>query len=358
MTKSPTFTLVTSCAMYQRTTAAKRARQEQSSSSSNNSYSNNHKPNQMARPGTSTRHSKPHINPKVFQERDMPRLREESRESKFKDKLCTMCTTDRNRVRHHHFSTSYIRTFALCWTDSDFLCPICHKQEPPLQSKEFTKRVILSSSTLYGIWDQESLPTITDHLEMECIVGARVRDLTRALEKNLLYLSNRLEIVVVAGINNIGDGQHPDAIVEEMKQMKEVVKKHSQENGHNPPSYVSFSTLILPPKFCSFKVPADVPDLAEWRPGPNFVDRYKEIEKVNKQIKMMNQADGLSWVNLHSHGNKNFKSGTIQHKFDTRPGTKQIWREKEVFRKLHFTMENKLKIMGYIDNCFKSNSKD
>ena len=200
------------------------------------------------------------INPKVFRSGDIPRVREETREGKYKDKLCTMCTSGRKPVHHHHFSTSHLRTFAMCWTEGDFMCPVCHKLEPPMQPKEVTKRVILTSSTLFGVWEQHSLPTITQHLEIECIVGGRVRDLTRALKKNLLFLSNRVEIVVVAGINNIGDGQQPNSIVQEMKEMKEVVKQHSQENGHNPPSYVSFSTIILPPTFCSFAVPKDVPE--------------------------------------------------------------------------------------------------
>ena len=46
-----------------------------------------------------------------------------------------------------------------------------------------------------------------------------------------------------------------------------------------------------------------------------------------------------------------------QHKYDTRPGTKAIWREKEVFSKLHFTMENKLKIVVYMQNTLKINAK-
>ena len=352
------FTLVSNCTMSRRGTGAKRARQEPSSyiSTSSNHSTTRSSQSATSKPGTS-KQPPPHINPKVFRQEDVAWLRDEKGEAKYKDKLCSMCTSDRKRVHHHHFSTSNIRTFALCWTEGDFMCPICHKPEPPLQSKEITKRVILSSSTLYGIWDQPSLPTIAEHLELECIVGARVRDLTRALEKNLLYLSNRLEIVVIAGINNVGEGQHPDLIVEEMRHMKEVVKQHSKENGHNPPSYVSFATLLLPPKFCSFKVPEGVPDLAEWIPGPNFVDRYRVIEQVNKKVKEMNQEDGLSWINLHLHGVKKFKSGMLQHKFDTRPGSKQIWRERQVFKKLHFTMENKLKLVGYIENCFKSNSK-
>ena len=303
-----------------------------------------------------TAKAKPHINPKVFKSTDMDRLQEEKREKQFRDKLCSMCTNSEHSVFHHHWSTADLRTFAICYSlTGKFMCPICHIMEPTLQPVHLTKRVILCSSTLYGIWDRQTLPTITDHFEMECIVGARVRDLTRALKRNYFYVSSRLEIIVVAGINNVGEGQAPDAITIEMIELKNVVKAHSSEHNHNPPSYVSFSTLFFPPKFCSLKVPTDAPDLQEWVPRPNFVNRLETIEGVNKAVKEMNQEDGLNWVNLHLHGIKVFKTGK-QHKFDTRHGATQIWREKEVFRKLHFTMDNKLKIIGYIDKCFKSNS--
>ena len=301
--------------------------------------------------------SKPHINPRVFKAKDMDRLQEEQRESKYGDKLCSLCTNQDGSVYHHHWSTADLRTFAICYSlTGTFMCPICQSMEPTLQPVHLTKRVILCSSTLYGIWDQQSLPTITDHFEMECIVGARVRDLSRALKRNYLYLSSRLEIIVVAGINNVGEGQDSEAIVKEMEELKKVVMEHSAEHNHNPPSYVSFSTLFFPPKFCSLKVPMDAPDLQEWVPRPNFVNRLETIEKVNKAIKEMNKKDGLNWVNLHLHGIKVFKSGTKQYKFDERPRTTQIWRHMEVSRKQHFTMDNN--IISYINECFKSNSTD
>ena len=173
--------------------------------------------------------------------------------------------------------------------------------------------------------------------------------------KILLDHGNRLEIIVIAGINNIGKNDHPDIIMHEFKEMKEIVQEHSEQNNHNPPSTVSISTLILPLKYCSFNVPDD-PVLAEWEPGPGFKDKYQDIKKVNLAIKAMNEDDNLSWLNLHMQGVKILKSGP-QHKYDTRPGATRIWREQEVAKKLHFTMENKLKIMQYLQKTFKSNAR-
>ena len=66
--------------------------------------------------------------------------------------------------------------------------------------------------------------------------------------------------------------------------------------------------------------------------------------------------DIFSWLNLHMQGIEMFKSGP-QHKYDTRPGATPVWREKEVAKKLHFTMENKLKIIQYLQKTFQNNAK-
>ena len=183
-----------------------------------------------------------------------------------------------------------------------------------------------------------------------------MRDLTRALGKNVLKYSNRLEIIVIAGINNVGKNDDVNSIVEEFRELKELVKDHSLKHKHDPPSYTSISTLILPPKYCSFNVPANDPELAEWVPKPGFQDRYQAIKKINLAVKALNEEEQVSWLNLHMQGVKILKSGP-QHKYDTRPRAKAIWREREVFRKLHFTMENKLKIIVYMQNTFKMNAK-
>ena len=94
-----------------------------------------------------------------------------------------------------------------------------------------------------------------------------------------------------------------------------------------------------------------------WVPGPTFHNKYDEIKKLNSMLIDMHAKEGLKQVRMDFHGVKRFKSGTLQHKFDTRPGVPQIWREPEVFRKLHFTRENKIKIIQYINTCFASNTE-
>ena len=300
---------------------------------------------------------KAHVNPKKFLPEDIGRLREELRECKYSDKICQYCSTRNWKIRHHHFSTIMQKDFTAKWIKGDHMCPICQKLESFTVPSGQSLRVVLADSTLFGIWNHPEISKVAEHFEIECIVGGRVRDLTRALEMNILCHNYVLEIVVVAGINNVAEGQEASFIIEEFKDMKRAVHDHNlkfRKDGERK-SYVSISTLCLPPKLCSFTVP-DCPTLAEWKPPPNFIDRYDTIKQVNEAVKQINLDEGINYLNIHMHGVKMLRNGP-QHKFDTREGSAKIWREREVFKKLHFTSDNKLKLIKYLQNTFKNNSR-
>ena len=243
-----------------------------------------------AAPGTIPPDSGSLVNPREYVAGDTASLSVEARENRYNDSLCIICTGESSdSVYHTHFSSSDLRTFALVYAKKEnFMCPICKTLEPVRPDEKASRRVVLTTSTLYGIWDQPKLPDNLEHFEIEAIVGGRVRDLTTALKASFLFLPQRLEIIVVAGLNNIGEGQPPEEIVKEMLDMKEMVRQHSMKHQHSPPSYVAFCTILLPPKFCSLYIPDNAPNLAEWVPGNRFVDRYKNLEIVNKRIKEMN----------------------------------------------------------------------
>ena len=61
----------------------------------------------------------------------------------------------------------------------------------------------------------------------------------------------------------------------------------------------------------------DCPTLAEWKPPPNFIDRYDTIKQVNEAVKQINLDEGINYLNIHMHGVKMLRNGP-QHKFDTR----------------------------------------
>ena len=312
--------------------------------------------------GVRQRSQPAHVNPKITPQGKL-KLVEELRERTYKDSVCTMCSDTSKTVRHHHFSSSSIRRMFLNHgkeVDKTYLCPICKTLEPVVIPPTETRRIVMASSTLYGVWDHP-MPSDTEHFDIDSIVGGKVRDMTIALQKNYLHMPNRLEIIVVAGINNIGAGDTAEEIIAEMNELRQVVKDHSLKWNHAIPSYVVFSTIILAPKFCSLYVPPSPPEpeIAEWVPAPSFSNKYGEVKKLNDLIIRQNKEEGqsLQLVRLDYQGVKRFKSGTIQHKFDNKPGATKVWRELSVFKKLHFTMENKLRIIGYISSCFRGNCK-
>ena len=213
-------------------------------------------PTAAAPASTSTR-PRPVVNPNISKTGQV-RMMEEMREQRYRDSLCSMCSDSRSRKYHHHFSCVSIRRM-IREPVKTYLCPICKVVEPVSFPPTVTRRVVLSDSTLYGVWDQ-TLPANTTHFDIDSIVGGKVRDMTTALQKNYLHLTNRFEIVVLAGINNIGAGESAENIYKEVEEIKQVVFEHSTKWGHSPPSYVSVCTVALAPKFCSLTVPLNPPN--------------------------------------------------------------------------------------------------
>ena len=173
------------------------------------------------------------------------------------------------------------------------------------------------------------MPPSLLHFDIDSIVGGKMRDMTRALESNYIHLPNRYEVIVVAGINNIGAGEKADQIMEEILELKKVLKNHSKKWGHSPPSFAIFCTVMYAPKFCSLSLPPPPtdPEVAEWVPQPSFRNKYDEIKRLNDLIIDMARAENLDLVRLDYHGVKRLKSGKIQHKYDNRSGCVPVWRE-------------------------------
>ena len=335
--------------MYARSQAAKRPRPSPSTRPPS-TYQHTGPSSSRREPGqSSTARAGPLRNPNITLN-NMALVDSETRENKHRDKICTMCSDSTTSIYHHHFSSWNTRRMFLDMKVKDetrtYMCPICHR------------RIVLSSSTMYGIWNQQ-MPADIIHFDIDSIVGGKVADMKRALLKNYLHMPNRVEILVIAGLNNIGVGHKSDEIIRDMREIREVVKEHSDRWGHVPPSYVTFCTVPYAPKFCSLQVPPSPPEpeIAAWVPPKNFRNKFAEMKSLNDKIISLNNEIGLTGVRLDYQGIKRFKSGNVQHIFDTKPGSTPVWREGEVFKKLHFVMEKKLKIASHISTCFKENSE-
>ena len=175
----------------------------------------------------------------------------------------------------------------------------------------------MADSTMYGIWDH-TLPARTVHIDMDSIVGGKVRDMKRALIKNYLHLPNRLKVIVIAAINNIGAGERADDIIKEMEVFKQVVADHNKKWKQSPLSFTDICIVAVAPKFCSLTVPPNPPEpeIAAWVPPPQLQNKYSKLKKLNSMTIDLNKKDNLADIRLDYHGVKRFKSGTTQHIFD------------------------------------------
>ena len=269
-----------------------------------------------------------------------------NQEKKYSQANCPICTRMKGQgshlVRHHHVSSEYVRELAALNGQTSFFCLLCKKPEP-VEFKEPRRKLILTSSTLYGVWNALEL-NLPFHIDIETIVGGRVRDATRAL-KNFLGKPEKLDIVVVCGLNNIGDGQHINDIIDEMMELRYLAMAHNEDNT------VSFATLLLPPKFCSLYVPQA--NRAQWEPPADFVNRARDIECLNAAIKAINRDNNRAFVNMHGFGVRS-EGGRKMHLHETNPDCR-VWRENLVRSKLHLTMNNKVKAMHRIAKYFEHN---
>ena len=164
----------------------------------------------------------------------------------------------------------------------------------------------MADSTMYGIWDH-TLPARTVHIDMDSIVGGKVRDMTRALIKNYLHLPNRLK--VIAAINNIGAGERADDIIKEIKVFKQVVADHSKKWKHSPLSSTVFCTVAVAPKFCSLTVPPNPPEpeIAAWVPPPQLQNKYSKLKKLNSMTIDLNKKDNLVDIKVGLSRSEAFK---------------------------------------------------
>ena len=163
-----------------------------------------------------------------------------------------------------------------------------------------TRKIILTDSSLYNVWTYANLKTADHQMEIEAVVPTRIRDLTKLIFKlYLLKHPQRLEIVQIAGINNLVDGQPVCEIVEEIKELRIFLQAHSTVYKYSMPSVLSISTVVYAPKFCSLEVPANLP---EWQPPPGFKNRRQEIEALNAAIAATKEENGVNYLKLHMEG--------------------------------------------------------
>ena len=165
---------------------------------------------------------------------------------------CLICShkqlspLDRISIFHKHFSSKFVRSCSGAAT-STYFCPTCKC----MHSTTLTGRlkICISSSTLHEFWAPRGSSVIYEgdinHIEYITIPGAQVLDLLEAWKIDYYKESRAMDIIVVAGLNNLIHGQSPESIMRDYDHLVQVVKHQGRKHNPETTNTCAIATLYL-----------------------------------------------------------------------------------------------------------------
>ena len=251
-----------------------------------------------------------------------------------------------------------MQTFAN--TSGSYYCSSCrlsHGLHPTERIK-----LCMSGSTLHMFW----APTISsqsgDHYEGDVqhtdyviIPGAKIETLQQAFRIEYGKEPRGIDVLVVAGLNNILKGDSMEELMRKVDMFRETVTKQSKHFHPSTPNTFAFATLLYAPQLCWF--PDDGP-----LPTMHYRNRLEEMQWLTTTILHYNKVNGIPNVpHVHKYGvrrdNKTkrdiYGNITVQHKVDHKW---EQWREEERDRKLHLTDAMRMVLGRAVNKYFRFNT--
>ena len=103
----------------------------------------------------------------------------------------------------------------------------------------------------------------------------------------------RLEVIVIAGLNNIGEGQTAMEIMEEIAEPRLAIEANSWTWTPHP------VFCLYGPKYCSLDAPQNCMD---WIPPAGFENKRGIMEEVNEGVKRMDIDKKVNYLKLQMEG--------------------------------------------------------
>ena len=273
---------------------------------------------------------------------------------------CSICSQNQRHERekrdvfHKHFSSKYAWECIADETKEEYFCPTCKSVH---SSKETTRRkVCLSSSILHEFWaprDHRSSSVYEgdrSHVDYITIPGGKISDLTNAWKVEYFQDSRPMDVILIAGLNNLIKGYSPEEMLREYDHLVQFV--HYQAHKFHPELHntCTIGTLYYPPQLC-------------WLPGkgecpPGFKNHLAAMQYLNTEIERLNQESHLKSPNFpvfgvraggkhvkDVHGNQVWED-TTHHRYND-------WREQEVGNMLHLSDKMRMKMGRWVGKYFE-----
>ena len=165
--------------------------------------------------------------------------------SNYKDVYCRVCAERLNkRLNHRHHSSFFYHQTSVRLYGPEINCPTCKISHPALPENRDRIIVLYTTSTLHNVFLNRSV-RLPFHIDIESICGGKIIDLFNAWRHTYRLQEAPVDVVVVAGLNDV-----PNLTTE---QYMGVVRAWDYEvRLVNPSSSFRICKVLRPPSLAWF----------------------------------------------------------------------------------------------------------
>ena len=248
---------------------------------------------------------------------------------------CSICMNSGLTRRHRHHSTQAARSACRLRGSLSYRCPSCKLDHAVTIPNIYELNVVVTSSTLYDAFIGTYKSTI--HYDLVSICGATMAMLRKAFLDDYRGAPVRLNVLVVAGLNDI-----TRTSVEDFKrEMLAWYYDMKEQNVCMLPDRLGFCEMMRPPQ-------------RVWLPGngqppPNHVFYNDKVNAMNGAIREVNSSiiPGHNTVSFVNQGRRTLKSGLEKHQWAS-------WREQDKTNMLHQKNLYRYSMLKRLESCFKT----
>ena len=148
-------------------------------------------------------------------------------------------------------------------------CPSCKKLHSPFYQKRI--KLGMSTSTLHMWFQPDLYPGDKSHRDYVTIPGAKIVHLHEAFLAEYGTVTIGMDIVLVAGLNDVARGYTRNHIMQCITDMRKAVAKQAEDFHPEIENTFAVSALLYPPQLCWFVDNGPLP----------YPDYKNNLEKVD-----------------------------------------------------------------------------
>lgn len=255
-------------------------------------------------------------------------------------------------IDHQHFSSIWWRgLIGVEQSNERYQCPSCKSRHLPYP--EPRTKIVISDSTLHNFFAPPGHTSTQyegdiQHVDYVTVSGATLETLLHAFKLDYSSHTRPMDIVVVAGYNDLVRQHSREFIVSIFE--KFITFVHGKSVNPDTPNTIAIAPLMYPPQFAWFD--DDGPQPA------GYTNRKEKLDWINGKIDRLNIANGTPNVpGFHKYGTRRLTRkhtdlyGQVHHR-DILKHRWEHWRESDRKRMLHLTNDRRFKMGKALNEYF------